>query len=391
MDPEQLPAPHAGAARPGGTPGGPLAPSARFHLKVIEYTLTVPNPIHFCTDKAGHTLRMLQETLVGKNFMGGRVVRIAELLAVSAVRIQRTNGAGGGYVDVRALVEVEVFAKWDILAGVRILTNKPIVMGVYSPAAPWPALGPRRGEGVTAVVSLAVNEITRTLAVGHLVPVRVIQASHPPMKEQASVYGVPLSCDRAAPVYRLRGALDKTAQKALKPLFDGVVEELAARRALAATKRADMWFFESLLHPVRVAPGADSPPQEVPAWPGGPVWEGPPGPPGQPAGLVSLLDVVRRAIVLEESVPVAGVWTRPLGLYRSSPLAVHWTAEMGPPPEDWGPEVDGNAKAVFAELLKNVLDYLGAIRELPAVYGSPELVEQHRGLWEAMRRMQRPA
>ena len=98
-------------------------------------------------------------------------------------------------------------------------------------------------------------------------------------------------------------------------------------------------------------------------------------------------DVYKRQ--LGESVPVAGVWSRPLSLYRSSPLAAHLADAH--PPEDWGPVVDGNARAVFAEFLKNILDYLGAIRELPAVYGTPELIQQHKGLWEAMRRMQRPA
>lgn len=380
MDPEL-----DGPAPPG--PSGERPRAARIHQKVFEHTLTVPNAIHFCTDKAGHTLRMLQEKFVGKNFKGGRVVRIVSVLAVSAVRIQRTNGSGGGFVDVRVLAEVEVFAKWDILAGVRVLANKPIVLGVYSPVSPEP----RPGEEATAVVTLAAGEITRTLAVGHLVPVRVIQASHPPLKAQVAVYGVPLSCDRAAPVYRLRGALDKSAQAALGPMLAAVVGELEARRELAATRRADMWFFESLLHPLRVTPGGPEDDQSVPAWPGGPVWAGPPAPQGPPRGQVSLLDLVRRAVLLEESVPVSGVWSRPLGLYRSSPLAAHWTAEMGPPPEDWGPAVEGNVRAVFAEFLKNILDYLGAIRELPAVYGTPELIEQHRGLWEAMRRMQRPA
>jgi hypothetical protein len=184
--------------------------------------------------------------------------------------------------------------------------------------------------------------------------------------------------------------LDKTAQAALGPLLAAVTSELAARQALVAHQRADVWFFESLLHPRQVTPGGPDTDQAIPAWPGGPTWEGPQwvGPPrSECPGLVSVPEIVRRAITLGESVPVAGVWSRPLGLYRSSPLAAH-LADAGPPPADWGPVVDGNVKAVFAEFLKNILDYLGATRELPAVYGTPELVEQHVGLWAAMRRMQ---
>ncbi len=365
--------------------------SARTHRKVFDYTLTIPNPVHFCANKAGHTLGMLQAQLVGKNFKGARIVRIDSVLAMSAVHIQRTNGSGGGYMDVRVLAETEVFAKWDILVGVRILYNKPIVLGVYAPRGGTERLGEAAAGAATAVVTLAATEITRTLAQDQLVAVRVIQASHPPMKQQVAIYGVPLSCDRAAPVYRLRGTLDKTAQAALGPLLSAIAEELAARQDLVAARRADLWFFESLLHPMRVTPGPPETDQAIPAWPGGPEWVGPLDPQGGPVhGAVSVLDVVRRAVVLGESVPVAGVWSRPLGLYRSSPLAVHLAAELGAPPEDWGPVVDGTAKAVFAEFLKNILDYLGAIRELPAVYGTPELIKQHTGLWEAMRRMQRP-
>jgi hypothetical protein len=96
---------------------------------------------------------------------------------------------------------------------------------------------------------------------------------------------------------------------------------------------------------------------------------------------------VRRAIA-GENVPVAGVWSRSLALYRSSPLV---GVARGAPPAAWT-TVDGTPRAVFAEFLKNILDFLVATRELIEVYNTRELLDnKHHNLWGVMRAAQRPA
>jgi hypothetical protein len=98
-----------------------------------------------------------------------------------------------------------------------------------------------------------------------------------------------------------------------------------------------------------------------------------------------VLDIVRR-VVGGERVPVAGVWSRSLALYRSSPL-VAVVREGGAVPGAWT-VVDGAPRAVFAEFLKNILDFLVATRELALVYNSRKLIEDHTSLWRTMRTAQ---
>lgn len=373
--------------------GPPLSGSQRTLPKVFEYTVSVENPIHFCSDKPRHLLTALRNHLEGRNFKGAHIVRIVRVLEASAVHIQRTNGSGGGYVDTRVLAEALVFARWDILVGATVLANQQMVVGAYTP--PGDSGAPR------AAVALQASKAAETLTVGQLFAARVVHATHPPMQMQAAVYGTLLVCDQAAPVWRVRGNLDRSARAELAPLLAGIEAELAARDALLASRKADVWFFEHLLHPYRAgerererARGAGE--QTVPAWPGGPAWVGPPDPvPHEPgAQLVSPVEIARRVVREGASVPVSGVWSRPLSLYRSSPLAavapVPKPGQPEGPPPGWAPAADSVPRAVFAELLRNILDHLRAIRELPEVYSTPALVAQHANLWGAMRAAQRP-
>jgi DNA-binding transcriptional LysR family regulator len=232
-----------------------------------------------------------------------------------------------------------------------------------------------------------VQPTPEALAIGQKIPIRVVRAQHAPMQPQASIVGALLVCDQMAPAYRLRGALDRSARAELAPMLAAVELELEARAALVKAHRADLWFFEALLYAYRAAEAAAEDGAEAAAWEGGPVWEGPRHllAVEEGAETVSALDIVRRAVA-GENVPVSGVWSRSLALYRSSPLVA--VARAAPPPA-WA-VVDGTPRAAFAEFLKNILDFLVATRELIEVYCAHAPLDRRLVLWGVMRAAQRP-
>jgi hypothetical protein len=348
--------------------------------KVITGTVNVPNPVHFCADKKRHLMAELQNKYVGRCFMGAYILGIKDILDSGACHIVSTNGSGEGYIDVRFLADVAVFGRWDILVGVEIVSRQQIIVGVYG--GDVSSTGKPR-----AVVSILASKAVEALATGQKIPIRVVRAQHAPMQSQASIVGALLVCDQMAPAYRLRGTLDRSARAELAPMLAAVELELESRAALVKTHRSNLWFFEALLYAYRGAEEGAEGIAEAAAWEGGPVWEGPRHllAVEEDAEAVSALDIVRRAVA-GENVPVAGVWSRSLALYRSSPLVA---VARAAPPAAWA-VVDGTPRAAFAEFLKNILDFLVATRELVEVYCASTPLDRRLVLWGVMRAAQRP-
>ncbi len=402
---------------------------------MYEVTIRVDSPISFCADKRRHVLAHLAETYVGRCFLGAYVVRVLEdRLVVSHCRILQTNNTGAGEVDVRFEAEVVTAQRGDILVGVRVLKTDHLIVGVYNPG-PEPEgdwrrggerareeaalgakeAGPRRGDPLAPEIVVAFNPhqegLDHVYAVGQLVPARLTLTQHPPMAAQINVTGHLLTAVQEAPVFRLRGALAEGPREGrpargrrrppspLAPLAALLAE---AERELAARTESAL-FFETLLHFWRAPRGAPVPePEAVEAWPGGPVWRGPPGRGPPVPGTVSVLALVRRALA-GEAVPVGGLWCRPPGLYRSAPLARFDPGEGPPeggpageglsgeggPPGTGGtePPVDAEPVVAFTVFLTEIVDFLRATRELGECYPRPE---EFKWLWRAMQSGQTP-
>jgi hypothetical protein len=350
------------------------------HEKVFEVTVNVHNPINFCADKSRHLMAELRKTYAGRCYKGCFIVQIVSVLHPSACHISRTNCTGEGYVDVRFIAHIRAFCQWDILVGVEIVSHQQIVVGTYDS----PDGGDNRAR---AVVTALASKSVETLAVGQIISVRVYRAMHQPMQTQASVVGTLLTCDQSAPVYRLLGALSPSAAIELEPMLRAIDAELNARAEIIKTRKADLWFFELLLCSHRSNRAASENEQTLATWNGVPDWVGP----GQlvasePNTTKNVLDIVRRVVNESETVKVDGYWSRPLNLYRSSPLA----ASVDTPPPNWPDAIEGTPRQVFATYLKNILDFLVATRELTIVYGTKALIEAHVNVWGVMRAAQIP-
>jgi hypothetical protein len=242
--------------------------------------------------------------------------------------------------------------------------------------------------GAQAFVVLVPSRGAEVLAEGLRVPVRIAKAEHAP-RSQAVMTAVLLTCDTAAPVYRLRGSLDPATAAEMMPMVKRIENELSAREALLhAGHSASVAFFEALLYAYRRPKAAGKPDlaqAPVTAW-AGVEWRGP-EPLGAPAAgytFRSIPEIVRTAAA-GTAVLVAGTWSRPLCVYRSSPLVAF--AERGAADTEDAP-IDEPPRVVFAQYLKDMLDFLIAIRELATDHASPETNEKYAGLWGAMRAAQ---
>jgi len=354
------------------------------HEKVFEVTVNVHNPINFCADKDRHLMAELRKSYAGRCYKGCFIVQVLSVLHPSACHISKTNCTGEGFVDVRFVALVRAFSKWDILVGVEVVSHQQIVVGTYE--APGSDGDDKRAR---AVVTVLASKAVETLAVGQTISVRVYRALHQPMQKQASVVGTLLTCDQIAPVFHLRGTLDSSAAIELEPMLLAVETELAARAELVKTRKADLWFFEMLLYAYRAdgKPGKDLTIESKRAGGAIPEWVGP----GQlvesePDTAKNVLDIVRRVVREGETVHVGGYWSRPLNLYRSSPLA----ASAAEPLAGWPDAIDGSPRQVFATYLKNILDFLVASRELTLLYGTQELIDKHLNVFGVMRAAQTP-
>jgi len=346
--------------------------------KDFDTTVSIAAPINFAADKERHLLLQLRKTYEGRCWKGAYIRKVLGIVSAGAINIERTNTSGRGSVDVRFKAEVTVFSAWDILVGaVRSPAFKDMLICDYS------------AKGVKAVLTLTVSKETEAIGLGQKFPARVIIADHAPMRENINVVATLLVCDKKALAFRVSGSLDATARDELAPLVGQIEEELALRPAL---DQEVLWAHERLLYAYQSNAKDDAKDDtKVEAWKGGALWKGP----GtviatelsDGAEAVSVVELARRAIN-GEIVDVNGIWSRSLDLYRSSPLARR-APILGPIPAGWETPAEVPPRALFAMLLKNILDFLVCVREMAKLFGHPDADKSSSNLWAVMRAAQR--
>ena len=340
--------------------------------KTINGTIDVDNIINYASNADAYIRDAIGEKYVGRCFKGVYIVGIKQIVAASSCKICQSNNFGDGYVDVVFTANAVVFARWDIITGVRVVSQQKMVICEYE----------SKETGVRAVV-VVLSAHAGTLAVGQIISVRIRNVTHNPMQDQVSIEGMVLTCDPGAIVYRMSGVLGQSAVSELTPLYNALSTELELREKLISKNRGQLWFFEKMLYSYKgtAAQGVDSSDQTVSTWSGGPAWQGPGILKSDGAQQKNILEIVHRVIGGEE-VPVDGLWSRSLGLYRSSPLVS--VAEEGKAPPEWNSPFDNKPRIVFAQYMKNIYDYLVATREMVNVYPTTTEIDEHQNVWSVM-------
>jgi hypothetical protein len=340
-------------------------------------TVEIADPDNYCAGPEQYLLVFLNRHVAGFCRGGAFVVRVLRIVQRSRLRFQDSNLSGRGYVHVLFRAEVSVFAMWDILPGVVIAARTQMIVGRSE----------AEGSAIVSLHPSASGGGSREEAVreGQTVAVRVLRTQYSPGQPQASVAGYLLTCDRAAPVFALEGALSAGDGAALAGLAQRARELLEARAALAAARPDDVAFFDTLLYsyprPPDGGPPARAESADAPAWAGPPAYPLPAG-----AEAANLLDLVDRARA--GGVDVSGLWSRDLALHRTAPLAARAAAAR--PPAGWTEAVARNPREAFAAMLASVVSFLGAVSAMVADFSSPEKVADHKNVWLAMRSAQLP-
>jgi DNA-directed RNA polymerase subunit E'/Rpb7 len=353
------------------------------HTKLIDATIGVRNPISFCTDKKRHALIYLKNTYEGKCFKGGFIASIDAIPKISDCRIVSTNHSAEGYIDVQFSAKVAVLARWDVIPGVKIVRSEQLIIGSTPGRDKETYFDDPRDAKV--VVTLLPTPEAKTIRVGQLVCVRVVNAEHAPMQQHASAVGTLLTCERSSPVYRVRGTLDPAGAAELMPVVDAIDREMQERQRLYETRRADMMFFEVLLYSYsRGKEGLQAAEDDahIESAMGSVAWIGPPEAKTDAATTyVNIIDLVKKAAA-GEAQPMDGLWSRPLTMYRSCPLVSRVARKSSASAVDETPPV---AVQVF---LKSILEFLFAVRSMVETYNSKALIDSHVNLWIAMRKSQ---
>jgi hypothetical protein len=371
--------------------------------KLFTVTINVRNPIGFCADKMRQAMIHLKSTYERRCYMGSFIVAINKIEEISSCRIINTNNSGEGVVDVQFSATVGSLARWDIYPGAKILRTDLLVGGETSPdmVKADPARRDVRDIGVILTL-ISSAETTKLVRAGQTVCVRVVGVEHKPMQPGVSVAGQLLTCERATPVYRVRGNLTTTAALEMMPIIVAIDAELAQRKKAFDKAPGGFMFFEGLLYSyARKSSERESIKSNVAE-----AWEGPKRLPftteaakaaaeleskaeaklESKVEAVNILDIVRAAAAGKPQ-PFEGVWSRPLTLCRSSPLVARRSA-AAPVEETKGTEIIETPAVVCHVFLKSILEFLTAVRCMTEIYNSEKMLKEHQNIWLAMKSAQ---
>jgi len=87
-----------------------------------------------------------------------------------------------------------------------------------------------------------------------------------------------------------------------------------------------------------------------------------------------------------------GIWSRPLYIYKSSPIAIFKQISMEEISQlrDEDPTLleEGCTEAVFIRFLKDILSYLMIIRQMAEYYIDNATIMANKNIWDAMKEVQ---
>ncbi len=323
--------------------------------KVYEITVNVDNPINFCTNKTKHVISEINNRYVGKCYKGSFIKELVKIIQISACNLVKTNNSGEAYVDVRFLAKVININQWDIIVGIEIKDIHQLIIGEYN-------------KDFKASIAID-NKKADMVNINQICCVRVIKSIYKPMNDYISVFSTILTCDKNAPIYKVTGDLEpKNIKFKLHLLMEEVKNELELRKQM---NKSDYLYFEQLLYSYKHKNKSE----ETILNKNGTEWT------GYVCGneVKNIIDIINTTEVID----VTGYWTRSLFIYRSSPN-VSFMKTI----DDETKFVEMSAYDVFAELLKNVYDFLKCIRQMVEIFPSVEIRNNHKNIWMMMKEQQ---
>lgn len=346
----------------------------------FDVTVDVANPTDFCSDKKRNALRAVREIYEGRCFMGKFIVRVLDVVAMSACRLGNVGNLGAGTVDVRFRALWARRGKGALLPMVRVANIGEIVIGRHETAAlDDGADGAADGapDSVADGASLMAGEMSlagdepmsvsflnpsELFAVGQLVPARVHDVQYTPMGRPTATATL-LTCRDEAPVWRVAGRGEVPESLAVKLEAALALYHGAAQRAAQADNGQVLQnFFTSLLSPYR---GGEAP---------------------LPAGLEPVgVDAARAVRELRAAMAPGTLWTRPL----EKPFGWVGACRVADGSDAAAGAQAAPAAAVLAHVVTELVGELEVLAALSTQFKTIEDINAQRGLWALMQAAQR--
>ena len=327
----------------------------------LLYTIIVENPIEFCADKEANALQYLTNTFTGINFGGYHIVEVRSIVKISRCSIVPSNLTCNGRINVQFTCLINVIDPY--IANMKVYRTDPRITCA--------------SDDHTIVVGLTQLEDHKVIQKDQFIPIKIAVPQYEPFKKTITATGSLLHCDTNYIVYKVTGIFSQQHAKDLMFMVNSIKKELELRLEVPDTGFINIFelLFYSYNNTKKTTIEIKS--DNFPSWFG----------PDQIKTInnqVNLLDLIKEASETPKGVDITGFWSRPLAIYRSSPLVVR-----NKQPMDTELIVEQPANVAISELL-NTMRIINVIRDLTVKFNTIDKLSNQRQIWKVIKNYQKP-
>lgn len=369
-------------------------------------TFVIRNPMdpNYSKDKKKYIMNILNSKFVNHCHGGCLIIKIKKIDEISMCEIINSNLSGSGQVNVKFTAYVKSFYNGELICYVQILKTSPFIIGNYRDIIKIPQEEEEFEVQATVSLQYGVNMGTiplektiSSIRESQFVPMRIIQCLHKCLESRVGIVGELIMCDQRYNKYIVTSPITELGMYNIYLILYEIREELTLRsnilENLDENIKNNILYFESLFYSYKYNTkiSIDNINQIESKY--YPIWWGlHPMTIGEKDNgeTINLLDYFSK-----ESPNVIGMWSRPLHLFKSSPMAVFepmpdTSAMAMPGTSDQKYDIleEGKSDVVFITFFKNMLDSLKIIRKMSELYNTDALLKSHQNLWDGMKSVQ---
>lgn len=356
-------------------------------LKKYIVSIFISDPLNpnLSINPENYILNILAEEYVGKCYNGAYILKIEKIMEISDCEIITTNLLGTGNINVKFIAAVKQFYPGDFLFNVHIQKTQPSILGRYTETT-------EDGE-ISAYIMIPygiqfepapLKQSIMSIREYQRIPMRIIDVYHKCKNPIPAIGATLLVCEKKYNKYIISTNITKAT--VFRPLLERIKEEMDLRLNLSEEVKKNVLFFESLLYSYKTTKMTDITIESdhFPAWQGLQEIEHA----ESNGNIINILDFLENF----NNTNIIGIWSRPLYIYKSSPVAIfkqlslEQISELGR--EDPTLLEEGCPETVFIRFLKDILSYLTIIRQMGEYYIDHATVMANKNIWDAMKDVQ---
>lgn len=352
-------------------------------IKTYVESILISDPLNpnLSINTESFILNILTEEYVNKCYNGAFILKIQEIIELSDCEIITTNLLGTGNINVVFTAIVRRFYPGDFLFNVHIQKTQPSILGRYSEET--------KDGDIMAYIMIPfsiqfepspLKQSIMTIRENQRIPMRIIDVYHKCANQTPAIGATLLVCEKKYNKYIINKNINKNI---FLPILENIKEELQLRTNLSPDIKKNVLFFENLLYSYKL----DKLTNETIESDNYPEWEGLKKI-KENTEIVNLLDFLLDVGKKD----IIGIWSRPLYIYKSSPIAIfkQMTIEEIAELKQSDPTLleEGIPETVFIRFLKDMLSYLTIIRQMAEYYVDNATIMANKNIWDAMKEVQ---